>query len=263
MIEGRAARAILQGILQPAAAEPESWGKVRKAFAPRARIENNIGTLEISGVLAYRPDIGSLFFDGFEDSSEILSAFRRLESDPDVEAIVLDINSPGGFGVGGPEIADAVHQSSKPTVAWTGGMMCSLAYWIGSQAQAVLSTRSAMVGSIGAYVSVVDFHRMLANAGIEVKVFANREGTYKAAGMPGAPISDDHAAEFSRQAQRAFDLFRSDVLRSRNNVSASVMQGQVLDGADARRNGLIDALGDLNYARSVARRMARNEQRSR
>ena len=70
-----------------------------------------------------------------------------------------------------------------------------------------------MVGSLGAYVSVVDFHRMLANAGIEVKVFRNKEGTYKAAGMPGAPISDEHEAEFTRQAQRSFDLFRADVLR--------------------------------------------------
>ncbi len=115
--------------------------------------------------------------------------------------------------MGGAEIADAVRGSSKPTVTWAGGMMCSLAYWIGSQAKAVVSTRSAMVGSIGAYVSVVDFHRMLANAGIEVKVFRNKEGTFKAAGMPGAPITDEHAAEFTRQAQRSFDLFRADVLR--------------------------------------------------
>jgi len=68
-----------------------------------------------------------------------------------------------------------------------------------------------MVGSIGACVSVVDLHRTLANAGIEVKVFTNREGTFKAAGMPGTPISEQHAAEFTRAAQRAFDVFRADV----------------------------------------------------
>jgi signal peptide peptidase SppA len=214
-------------------------------------------------VLAYRPDIGELFFDGFEDSAEIASTFQSLEKNPETKAIVLNVNSPGGFSVGGAEIADAVHGSSKPTVSWVGGMMCSLAYWIGSQANAVISTRSAMVGSIGAYVSVVDFHRMLENAGIEVKVFRNKEGTYKAAGMPGAPISDEHAAEFTRQAQRSFDVFRADVLKARNNVPASVMQGQVFDGAEAKRNGLVDALGDLSYAKAVARRLAREVERSR
>jgi ClpP class serine protease len=40
------------------------------------------------------------------------------------------------------------------------------------------------------------------------------------------------------------------------------MQGQVFDGAEARRNGLVDALGDLDYARAVARRMAFKGQRS-
>ena len=81
--------------------------------------------------------------------------------------------------------------------------------------------------------------------------------------MPGAPISDEHAAEFTRQAQRSFDLFRSDVLRARDNVPATVMQGQVLDGAEAKRSGLVDALGDMDYAKAVARRLARKGQRSR
>ena len=195
LIEGRTALATLQRLLQPVAAEPESWGKVRQAFAPKATVENGVGVLEISGILAYRPDIGSLFFDGFEDSAEVLAAFRRLDADPETKAIVLNVNSPGGFSIGGAEIADAVHNSAKPTVTWAGGMMCSLAYWIGSQASAVISSRSAMVGSIGAYVSVVDFHRMLANAGIEVKVFTNKEGTYKAAGTRGKPSSARPAAK--------------------------------------------------------------------
>ncbi len=215
LIEVRAGRTLLHHLLEPAAAEPDSWRKARAALAPRATVEGGIGVLDISGVLAYRPDLGEMFFDGFEDSAEVLAAFRRLEADPEAKAIVLNVNSPGGFSVGGAEIADAVFKSAKPTVAWVGGLMCSLAYWIGSQARAVIATRSALVGSIGAYVSVVDFHRLLANAGIEVKVFTNKEGTFKAAGMPGAPINDDHAAEFTRQAQRSFDVFRADVLRAR------------------------------------------------
>jgi len=262
MLEARAGQALFGRIFAPAAAEPEFWRKARQNFAPRTSVEEGIGVIEINGVLAYRPEIGELIYDGFEDSSEVLAAFRRLEADSEAKVIVLNVNSPGGFSVGGAEIADAVRGSSKPTVTWAGGMMCSLAYWIGSQAKAVISSRSAMVGSIGAYVSVVDYHRMLANAGIEVKVFTNKEGTFKAAGMPGAEITADHAGEFTRQAQRTFDLFRADVLRSRDNVPATAMQGQVFDGAEAKRSGLVDALGDLNYAKAVARRLARQGQRS-
>ena len=262
LLEARAAQALFARYLQPVSAEPDTWRKARTHFAPKASVEDGVGTLEISGVLAYKPDLGNLIYEGFEDSAEVLGAFHQLQADPSVTGLVLNINSPGGFSVGGAEIADAVFKSAKPTVAWVGGMMCSLAYWIGSQASAVLCTRSAMVGSIGAYVSVVDYHRMLANAGIEVKVFRNAEGAFKAAGMPGAAITDEHAAEFTRQAQRSFDVFRTDVLRARANVPAEAMQGQVFDGQQAKRNGLVDALGDLAYARAVARRLARQGQRS-
>ena len=194
MIEARAGQALFGRLLQlahrslgegrPMAAEPDSWRKARQNFAPKMSVDGGIGLLEISGILAYRPDLGDMIFDGFEDSAEVLTAFRRLEADSETNAIVLNINSPGGFSVGGAEIADAVHNSAKPTVAWVGGMMCSLAYWIGSQASAVIATRSAMVGSIGAYVSVVDYHRMLANAGIEVKLFRTRRGPSRRRGCP-------------------------------------------------------------------------------
>jgi signal peptide peptidase SppA len=263
MLEARAGQALFRRFLGPAAAEPESWRKTRGHFAPRTSVEGGVGVLEINGVLAYRPDLGELIFDGFEDSTEVLAAFERLDADPEARGIVLNVNSPGGFAVGGAEIADAVRGSSKPTVTWVGGMMCSLAYWIGSQAKAVISARSAMVGSIGAYVSVVDYHRMLANAGIEVRVFTNKEGTFKAAGMPGAEITGDHAAEFTRQAQRSFDVFRADVLRARPNVADDAMQGQVFDGQQAKRTGLVDALGDLGYAKALARKLAKNFERSR
>ncbi len=58
IIEARAGQALFGQLLRPAAAEPESWGKVRQNFAPKATVENGVGILEIKGILAYRPDIG-------------------------------------------------------------------------------------------------------------------------------------------------------------------------------------------------------------
>ena len=42
-----------------------------------------------------------------------------------------------------------------------------------------------------------------------------------------------------------------------------LLKCQVFDGSEARRNGLVDALGDLAYAKAVARRLTRKRQRSR
>lgn len=259
LIEPQAGAAFLSSLAQqqqPTAAEPERWRKVRRVFSPRPEITDGVAVLEVSGVLAYRPDIGAMAFDGVEDSAEVLRAFRDLEDNPKVLSIVLNINSPGGFIVGGAEIADAIHGASKPVVAWTGGMMCSLAYWIGSQADSVIASRSAMVGSIGAYIAVADYSRMLENAGITVHVFRNAEGTFKGAGIPGAPIADDHAAEFQRSAQRAFDMFARDVRRQRGAVADSAMRGQVFDGERALDSALVDGLGSLDEAIQKARELA-------
>ena len=86
-------------------------------------------------------------------------------------------------------------------------------------------------------------------------------GPFKRGGMRGAETTADHAAEFARQAQRTFDLFRADVLKVRDNVPATAMQGQVFDGAEAKRSGLVDAPGDLNYAKAGACRLTRRGQR--
>ena len=102
MLEARTAQALLGRWLEPATAEPEPRRKARQALAPRATVESGIGVLEVNGVLAYRPDLGEMFFDGFEDSAEVLSAFRLIEGDPEAKAVVLDLDSPDGFRVVGP-----------------------------------------------------------------------------------------------------------------------------------------------------------------
>jgi hypothetical protein len=66
-------------------------------------------------------------------SSEVLVAYQRLYADPNAKVVVRNVYSPSGFSVGEAQIADAVFMPTKPTVAWAGGMMSSLAYWIGSQ----------------------------------------------------------------------------------------------------------------------------------
>lgn len=236
------------------AGEPDGWVKLRERFKPRTSVNNGVGILEITGPLAYKPDVFEMVFFGLEDSAAVLSSFRELQANPDVSSILLNINSPGGFITGGPEVADAVASSKKPVVSWTGGMAASLAYWIGSQAGTFIATRSAVVGSIGAYIAVADFQKLFESSGVKMHVFTNKEGKYKAAGLTGAAISEDHAENWKAGAQRAFDQFRGDILRARPDVPAEAMQGQVFDGLQARKMKLVDAVGGLGYALSVARR---------
>ena len=86
------------------------------------------------------------------------------------DAVILDIDSPGGTVAGTPELGAAVAalNGQKPVYAFSSGLMCSAAYWIASQAEAIYATPSARVGSIGVVQTVIDNSARLHAEGIKV-----------------------------------------------------------------------------------------------
>src|SRR5215467_6271108 len=121
----------------------------------------------------------------------------RLEAaaaNPDVSAIVLDVDSPGGTVAGTPETAAAVRRAAevKPVVAVANSLAASAAYWIASQASSLVVGPSADVGSIGVISAHIDRSKMLEDMGLRVTVVS--AGRYKAEGNPFAPLSDEAKA---------------------------------------------------------------------
>jgi ClpP class serine protease len=75
---------------------------------------------------------------------------------PQVRAIVLNIDSPGGEASGISELADMVYaaRDRKRIVAYIGGTGASAAYWIASAASEVVINDTGIAGSIGAALEV-------------------------------------------------------------------------------------------------------------
>jgi signal peptide peptidase SppA len=267
MIEGNALNALLHEfqslpnkmaafLSDPKAAEHPVYKRIREGLKPQMTVNaSGVATLPIEGVLAQKPDVWEMLFSGVEDSNHVLEMVNEASNNPDVKAVVLAIDSPGGFMTGGPEIADAVAAMNKrkPVVAHTSGTMASLAYFIGSQAGTVVASRSAQVGSIGVYTTNVDYSRMLENAGVKVEVIKNKEADYKAAGVMGTPLTEAQRGYIQDRIQASFGEFKDAVKGARPQVTDDAMRGQVFYGKEAKSKGLIDAVGDLAYAQSIAR----------
>ncbi len=78
-------------------------------------------------------------------------------SNPNIAAIVLQIDSPGGEVSGTQQLADVIKSVQKPVVAFVDGMMASAALWIGSAADEIIaSTPQDIIGSIGTMMSFGD-----------------------------------------------------------------------------------------------------------
>ena len=74
----------------------------------KGALENGVGVVNLTGPLIRKPDfIASVLF-GATDTDEAIAAVREAGQRPDVEAVFLDIDSPGGTVSGTPELAQAV-----------------------------------------------------------------------------------------------------------------------------------------------------------
>ena len=167
--------------------------------------------------------------------------------DPSVRAVLLDVNSPGGTVTGVPETAAKIAKlaEQKPVIAFTDSEMCSAAYWLASQANAIYATQSATVGSVGVYLALLDESRALENAGIKVNAISS--GKFKLAGAPFKPLTDDERAMFQAGVTKLHDQFKAAIL-SKRNIQAGNLEGQCFDGEEAIDANLVDGITSFEEA---------------
>ena len=207
-------------------------------------VDGGIGVVSIHGPILRKPGVFARVFLGATDSEDISSALREAGARPDVKAVFLDIDSPGGTVLGVPELAGAVASldARKPVYAFSSGLMCSAAYWIASQARAIYTTPSAQVGSIGVVQAVVDNSAALGKAGIKVEVFS--VGKYKAMGAPGTALTDDQREWISSNLAEIAADFHAAVLAKGRAIPPEAMEGQTFSGKQARRFNLASVVAD-------------------
>jgi len=220
------------------------------------RRDGAVAILSIDGVIGRR-------FSKFLNSSGVTSVdvmervVAEAVADDTIEAIVLDVDSPGGTVTGTPEAAEAIERAAqeKPVVAFTGGMMASAAYWLSAPADAIFTAASADVGSIGVYAALLDVTRKLENEGIKVELF--KQGKFKAMGLPGIPLTEEQREHIQEGVDYVADWFKGFVRANRGTaIPSDAMEGQTFMGRDAVAVGLADQVGTLadaiEYARTEA-----------
>jgi signal peptide peptidase SppA len=256
LVAGEALAVMLNHAQGPKAAEWELITRWREELQPEVEILGDIAVVEITGVLAKKPDPYEMALCGVEDMDGITRMLKQVIDASTIKGVLLKIDSPGGFVVGTPELGDLVAKLSalKPTVAFTDCMMCSAAYWIASQAGYIVASKSSIIGSIGVYSSLVDFSKYYESLGIKVEVFTNEEGTLKAAGLTGTSLTNEQRDNFQSRCQRDFDAFKAAVLTKRT-IPDEAMKGQTFNGTEAIGNGLVDMVGDEDEAMFALRQL--------
>jgi signal peptide peptidase SppA len=175
---------------------------------------------------------------------------RQAAADPDVGAILLAIDSPGGTVAGTDDLAKdvAAARKQKPVWAHVEDLGASAAYWVASQAERITANSdTALVGSIGTIQVVHDYSGAAEKAGVRTLVFAT--GGLKGLGAMGSKVTDEQAAHVQGLVNAVQQSFDAAVQKGRGLSAkelADVRHGGVMHARQALDRRLIDAIQPLS-----------------
>jgi protease-4 len=206
----------------------------------------NTAIIPIKGVITTEDGLG--FFDSDTASSvDIIKNIKKAENDPSIDAIIFEINSPGGSPVATDEISQAIKslkEKNITTVAWIRESGASGAYWIASSTEYIVANRMSVVGSIGVYGSYLELYGLLNRYNVTYQRLV--AGEYKDTGTPYRPLSSAEESMIQEKLEKIHTYFIGSVAENRNMSYDNVKKlatGEIFLGVEAEANGLIDELG--------------------
>ena len=201
--------------------------------------------------------------EGNEDqigSDKIAEALRKARLDSSVKAIVFRINSPGGSALASDVIwrETVLAQKTKPLIVSMGDYAASGGYYIACAADTIVARSNTITGSIGVFGLLFNTQNMFKNK-LGITFDSVKTGRYADIGSMNRPMKDNERAIIQGEVEKVYDTFISHVSNGRGMTKEDVDnigQGRVWSGVDAKRLGLIDVLGGLNDAISIAAKKA-------
>ncbi|HYO10061.1 MAG TPA: signal peptide peptidase SppA [Tepidisphaeraceae bacterium] len=239
--------------LQEVEAQPKQKG---------ARGGGKIAMIEIDGMLINARSGGFL-----QPTENPLSVFTQqlaqAEQDPQVKAVVLRVNSPGGTVTTSDAMYEIVQRfrqkTGKPVVAALQEVAASGAYYVSCASDRIVAQPTTVVGSIGVIFNTFDFSGTMNKIGASST--AIKSGALKDMGSPFKPLSADERAVMQGMVNEYYARFVEVVKTTRPikdpaSLSTST-DGRVFSGQRALELGLVDELGLLEDAIDVARDLAK------
>lgn len=201
------------------------------------RKEKGIAIIPVQGIMArfYDPVL-EWFYGGMTAYVDIDAAIEDANNDPEIQSILLDIDSPGGSAMGAFETADKVYKSEKPVTALVSGMAASGGYLMASQADKIISKHEAdLIGSVGVVATFFTFD------------FVVNVTSTDAPNKAPDPKTEAGIKAIKDELDMIHGLFLERIMRGRElsaeKINKDFGKGGILIARLAKEAGMIDQIG--------------------
>ena len=181
---------------------------------------------------------------------------KSVRLDDKVKAVVLRVNSPGGSALASDVMWREIEllKAEKPVVVSMGSMAASGGYYISAPADAIVSNKMTLTGSIGVFGMIMNPNDLLTKK-VGVTFDSVSTNAHSTLGSFGHNMDAVERAVLMKGVDKVYTRFTSLVAEGRNLPIEKVLDiaaGRVWTGVQAQEIGLVDALGGLNDAIALA-----------
>ncbi|MBW2997764.1 signal peptide peptidase SppA [Candidatus Woesearchaeota archaeon] len=219
-------------------------------FVSTSEIEpaGNVAHIKVTGPIVVSAQRGFMS-TGMTDSTEIVRLIEKADENPDIKALLIEINSPGGTAVASYEVADAILKANKTTVAWIREGGVSGAYWAATATDHIVANPMSVTGSIGVIASYLEFSGTLERYNASYQRLVS--GPYKDIGSPFKKMTVDEEQIMQQNIDQIRVIFVEEIAKNRDLPVSEVEEladGRFFLGKQAIELGLVDELGGKDEA---------------
>lgn len=211
-------------------------------YFPEEIKNNSIFNISIAGpITKYDQFCGPM---GMRTAARLL---KMADDHPNVYAHVVSIDSGGGEGYAGRMLANQISRLKKPVVGFADDFSCSAAYMIASATDHVVANSNmARIGSIGTYISIVDYSEYFKKEGIKITDVYADQSADKNQDYIKALKGD--TSQITKLANAFNDFFLDSIIQNRDSklTSDEWKTGKVFFADQAKDIGLIDDIASFD-----------------
>jgi len=215
--------------------------------------KQSVAVIRVEGIISSQ---GQTDFLGNETPDMASTTIRKIEkakSDPDIKAVLLEVDSPGGEAYASKLIYNKLlelKEADKKLVVLMKSTAASGGYLISAPADHIVASSMTTTGSIGVIVTGTDFKGLYQKLGITEFHVVNSQGDLKL--LEGLENKESESYKVLQSIlDDVYDDFVSIVAQGRGltvEKTQTLADGRIYSGKQAKELGLVDSIGELEAA---------------